>query len=215
MGLMGSFHCVGMCGPIVLAMGRRPGQSSAQFFTGKLLYNLGRTLTYSFMGLLVGLFGEMLQFSAWQQSLSIGVGVLLLLSVLVFPNWERHLLRIPLLKQGLVQLRMRLSALLRQQGVGGQFQIGLLNGFLPCGFVYMGLAGALVSGHWAYSTAYMALFGLGTIPGMMLLSWLGNRWQHKLSFQKPAVIRLFVALFACLFILRGLGLGIPFLSPAL
>ncbi len=214
MGLMGSFHCVGMCGPIVLAMSG--GEDfNKKFMLGKLLYNSGRVVSYSMMGLVLGLFSHLIAFSLWQQFLSIFLGVLFLGIIFLSPNWETHLLKIPLLSKGLLRLRKRLSHLLRQKQLSTHFQLGLLNGFLPCGFVYFALAAALVSGSYLESVAYMALFGLGTIPAMLLVAGLGHRFRPALLKKKQGLIRAFAALFAILLILRGLGLGIPFVSPVL
>ena len=81
-GLAGSLHCIGMCGPIALAIG--PGETSrAKHLMGRILYNLGRSVTYGLMGLVAGLVGRTVHVSGYQQGLSIGLGVLLFLAILL------------------------------------------------------------------------------------------------------------------------------------
>jgi sulfite exporter TauE/SafE len=93
--------------------------------------------------------------------------------------------------------------------------VGILNGLLPCGVVYIALTGALATGSALTGMGYMALFGLGTLPLMLTISLAGN--MVSLSFRKTLgkLTPYVMIFFATLLILRGLNLGIPYISPKL
>lgn len=211
-GLVGSLHCVGMCGPIALAL-PKSGPSRMRFLSGRILYNTGRILTYSLMGLVWGLLGQGIRLAGYQQGLSIALGLFLLLALLFSANLESRFIAIPLIDRLMLRLRKALGTLLGQPRQGAMLAIGVLNGFLPCGFVYIGLAGAISTGSAGGGAAYMALFGLGTYPLMLATSLLGGligpTFRQRL---RPLMMSVALA-FALLFILRGLNLGIPYVSP--
>jgi sulfite exporter TauE/SafE len=213
-GLFSSLHCVGMCGPIALALPKGNSGRTA-FVANRLLYNFGRTLTYIFLGVIVGLFGESIAFSGYQQGLSIALGIGLLIAGLLSLNNENRFLALPWLDKLMLRLRKALSKRLGNPRPQATLSIGLLNGFLPCGFVYLALSGAAISGNVLDAASYMALFGLGTIPLMLSVSLMGGllkpQWRRRL---RP-VMHVFVLVFATLLILRGMNLGIPFVSPEL
>ena len=213
-GLLGSFHCVGMCGAIALAL---PGAGGPRrhYVAGRVLYNLGRVTTYALLGAAAGVLGQGLRLAGWQQSLSLLSGGLILLLV-VTP--ERYLGRAAAfldLDVVLAKVKSRLAYFYQRPSLSALYTTGLLNGLLPCGLVYLALAGALSAPGVAGAAAYMALFGLGTLPLMLALSLTGQLvpmlWRGRL---RRAVPVLAMAL-AGLFIVRGLGLGIPYLSPQL
>ena len=207
-GLFGSLHCVGMCGPIACALPVRSGGRWA-VLGNALLYNFGRTLTYSLLGGIIGLAGRGLQLAGFQQIMSVALGVLLLAIALFSINVEAKLLRLPGLNGLVFQLKSRLARLLKDSAVNASFFIGLLNGLLPCGLVYMAVVGALSTGGIASGMGYMALFGLGTLPLMLATGLAGNfagqRFRTALRKAYPA----FLVFFAVLFILRGLNFHVP------
>jgi len=98
---------------------------------------------------------------------------------------------------------------------GSLFIIGILNGFLPCGLVYIAIASAIVLGSVEQGVVYMVVFGLGTIPVMLSLSVLGNVVSIRFRKKVSKIIPYFIILIGILFILRGLNLGIPYVSPKL
>lgn len=210
LGFFGSLHCVGMCGPIVLAL---PGKSAifSRFMGLRLIYNAGRVLTYAWLGLMLGLFGRQIQLSGWQAQLSITSGVLILLFTLLPLLSTRFKLHF---QPGKLVGRF-LGDILYKPTYGGQFVTGLLNGLLPCGLVYLALAGALLVGDPFVSTGFMALFGLGTLPAMLAVAMLGRQLlgQFRPLFSKISPV--IALIMATLFILRGLSLGIPYISPQL
>jgi sulfite exporter TauE/SafE len=206
-GLLGSFHCVGMCGALALAL---PGLPSR-----RLLYHLGRVSTYATLGAGAGLLGQGLRLAGVQQSLSIASGVLILLLVAA-P--ERHTSRLAAalgLSRPLAWVKTTLAGLFQRPSACAMYATGLLNGLLPCGLVYLALAGALSAPGVAGAAAYMASFGLGTLPLMLGLSLSGQlvplAWRARMRQAVPYT----AVLLAGLFIVRGLGLGIPYLSPQL
>lgn len=211
-GLLGSFHCIGMCGPIAFMLPvDRHNPARGMWQTS--LYHLGRLLTYMLIGVLFGLVGSSFQLFGLQQGLSIAMGVLMLL-VLVIPirvfnkyNFSRPVFRL------VGKLKNALGKELKQKKSDTYLTIGFLNGFLPCGLVYMAVFGAIASGSALSGGIYMLLFGLGTVPLMSFAVYLGNFLKGKARQRIQRVIPVFVAIVAILFILRGLGLGIPFISP--
>lgn len=211
-GLFGSFHCIGMCGPIALAL---PVQRENRIvlISGRVLYNLGRAITYAALGLVFGLLGQSLSLAGFQQSVSIAAGVLILLMVLL-PG--RYAQKLYLLKPayGFTNfLKRKFGTLFRKKSVSATFFIGLLNGFLPCGLVYIAVAGAIASGGILEGATYMFVFGLGTLPVMLAVSLAGNFISLNVRKRVNKLIPAFMVVLAFLFILRGMNLGIPYLSP--
>lgn len=205
-GFLGSFHCIGMCGPIVLAL-------PAQSFFKKLLYNLGRTVTYALMGLGLGLIGEGFSIIGWQQQLSVIVGSLMLI-IVVFTKYKHFDLPLtgPMGKVW-AKTKVQLGYLMVKESVVSSFLVGLLNGLLPCGLVYAALFAAVAQGNAVESSVYMIFFGLGTIPMLLAVAifgnWLAPKWRTLFN----RLVPYFLALVAILLILRGLNLGIPMVSP--
>lgn len=211
-GLVGSLHCVGMCGPIALAL---PvfGESQLKIILGRLLYNLGRVITYSILGALFGLFGSRLILFGLQQNLSIVIGSIILLYVITPRKLKTRIAEINFYKRIVSFIKTNFSKLISRGTNRSLFTIGLLNGILPCGFVYVGIAGAASTGNWMSGAAYMALFGLGTTPIMFATAMIGKIITFDLRKKINKLIPTFTAILALLFILRGLNLGIPYISP--
>jgi sulfite exporter TauE/SafE len=211
-GLIGSFHCVGMCGPIAMAL-PFVGSTGWRYYAGRLLYNSGRIVTYASLGALAGAFGESLQMAGLQQTVSIISGVVILL-LLVLPNTLKGKYASILGTDKLMTwVRQKLGYYFQRNSLGSLFMVGLLNGLLPCGFVYIALAGAISAPGIGGAMRYMVLFGLGTFPLMFLVSLSGKLISLKMrSLFNRAVPYVGMAL-AILFIVRGLSLGIPYLSP--
>ena len=210
LGLMGSFHCVGMCGPIAISLPLR-GHNFLQKTIGGLLYNLGRTFTYGIMGAFFGLIGQGFHFLGFQQSVSIIMGSLMIMSVtLPFLYSNRISVNFEFFTG---PLRRSIQQLFRVRSYRGLFLIGLLNGLLPCGLVYLAIAGAIGAGSVLSGILFMILFGLGTLPMMLLVSGIGNMISLAVRNKMRKVVPYVVVIIGIIFILRGLSLGIPFLSP--
>jgi sulfite exporter TauE/SafE len=210
LGLMGSLHCVGMCGPIALSLPLR-GDTIVQKIWGSTLWSLGRILTYSIMGVLFGLIGSGFKMLGYQQIISILIGSLMILSVFLPSLFKKFAFgRITALFN---PLRKGLQQLLKEKNNRALFLIGLFNGLLPCGLVYMAVAGAIATSDVFYAMLFMALFGLGTLPLLLLVSLLGNVISLSIRKTINKVVPVVVIALGIIFILRGLTLGIPYLSP--
>ncbi|UJP66868.1 sulfite exporter TauE/SafE family protein [Mongoliitalea daihaiensis] len=203
LGFFGSFHCLGMCGPIALAVSAK---DNSRFIANKIIYNLGRTLTYAALGAVIGLVGFSLALAGIQQWISIGMGVLILLMAFFYKRSERYITQSGLF--GLVnQLKSKLGFFLKRGGTQAFFASGLLNGLLPCGMVYIALIASLALQSPWEGALYMFFFGIGTIP-MLLAVMLSGKvlplvWRERFVRSVPY----FAMFIGILFIVRGLGVG--------
>lgn len=211
-GIVGSFHCVGMCGPLALALPISSNSFAAKFF-GALIYNVGRIVTYTVFGLIFGLIGQTAALFNFQQWLSIGTGTLILLFIIIPKKYKMQSTASVYTTTFFTRVRLELGRLFTQKNSSSLFVIGLLNGLLPCGLVYMAVAGAIAAGAIWKSALFMAAFGLGTLPIMWSVAFFGNyvgvSFRQKIRRAYPYMM----TLMACLLILRGMGLGIPYVSP--
>jgi sulfite exporter TauE/SafE len=212
MGIIGSFHCVGMCGPLALALPLSDDSLHSKF-TGALLYNSGRVVTYSLFGLVSGLIGKSVALLGFQQWLSMLLGAAIILLVIVpklFPGYFKQVNVGTIFFQN---LRQTFGKLFFKKNQSTLFAIGFLNGLLPCGLVYLAIAGAAATGAINSSILFMAAFGLGTLPVMWSIAFWGNFIGINIRQKIRAVYPYMMLLMACLLIIRGMGLGIPYLSP--
>src|SRR5690554_4892393 len=211
LGFLGSFHCLGMCGPIALAISARDNQ---RFLVNKILYNLGRTLTYSLLGLTVGAIGLSLQLAGVQQWLSILMGAAIILMAFFYKKSERWVSGTGFL--GLAStVKKKLGKFLKMGGRIAFFAGGLINGLLPCGMVYIALLASLALQDPFAGMVYMFAFGLGTIPLMLVLMLSGKLFGISTRQKFLRIMPYFAMLIGILFILRGSGLGIHYVSPQL
>lgn len=212
LGLMGSFHCAGMCGPIAIALPLH-GNTVPQKIFGGVLYNLGRTLTYGIMGAIFGLLGQGVEMIGFQQKISVIMGGIMIISVL-FPHLFKNQYSMELSWFSFVgKLKSTIGGMFSIRSFSSLFIIGLLNGLLPCGLVYMAIAGAIGTGNVGLGSMYMVLFGLGTIPMMLSISLAGNIMSLAIRNKINKLIPVLVVIVGIFFVLRGLSLGIPYLSP--
>lgn len=210
-GFLGSLHCIGMCGAIVMALPKSTGKFG-KWLIGRLLYNSGRITTYGILGVIVGILGHGIKIAGFQQWLSIIMGVAILIALFFSYSLEQQIVKIPILDKFFFRLKQNLGKLLAINSHSSLYSIGLLNGLLPCGFVYLGLAGAMNSGCWECGGKYMLLFGLGTLPALLGFSFV-MQFIPKNFFNSSLIFRSMMVIFAFMLITRGLNLGIPFLSP--
>jgi uncharacterized protein len=212
-GFLGSFHCVGMCGPIALSL---PVHQYGLFKKNVaiLLYNLGRLTTYTLLGIIFALLGQSFSLIGFQQWVSISLGVLLLISVLLPQIKLFQSIKIPILTQAINKLKSSLGRLFHKRGLRFLFGIGILNSLLPCGLVYIGIAGALASQTIQSGALFMLFFGLGTVPIMYAVALAGQFINLRFRIFVRKSIPYAVSIMAILFILRGLNLGIPYVSPS-
>ncbi|MAM30596.1 MAG: hypothetical protein CMC13_16395 [Flavobacteriaceae bacterium] len=212
-GLLGSFHCVGMCGPIAFLLPvdrNNPVKRVLQIAS----YHAGRLFTYATIGLLFGFLGSRLQLFGIQQQLSIAIGVLMILAILLPNRMVSTYLGTQFLYKWVGKLKSALGNALKGKSIDRFFTIGFLNGLLPCGLVYMALFGSVAAGGAWEGGLYMVFFGLGTIPLMTTATYLGNFLKAGLRQRLLKAIPVVVVIVGMLFVLRGLGLGIPYVSPS-
>ena len=211
MGLLGSVHCIGMCGPLVMAL---PISQKTMFQKGFaiFLYHFGKLSSYGCLGIIVGIFGKHFFIFNAQQHISLFIGVIMLLYVgwvfILKPNFSFssfHQFQKPILNW--------LTSLFKSKYITSFYLIGFLNGLLPCGMVYLALTSAFATGNVMHSGLFMILFGVGTAPALLIVAisgqFVGVIFRRKLQSSLPIVI----VTMGVLLILRGMNLGIPFVSP--
>lgn len=211
-GLMGSLHCIGMCGPIALAVPLN-NKGKGYRFLGSFNYLFGKALTYSLLGLFSGALAKMITLTGFQRYISLITGILILV-VFIIQKVDKGYLGLERLNyQWVYQLKQQFNKFLQEKNLVSAFLIGSINGVLPCGLVYLALAGAVGAGGWWQSMLYMFLFGIATMPLMFVLMIFKNKLSLSFRglFQKS--IPTFTVILAILLIVRGLNLGIPYFSP--
>ncbi len=211
LGLLGSLHCAGMCGPVALALPLRQSSWGTRV-ASSMLYNSGRILTYAFLGFVLGLLGLGLFLWGIQRWVSIVLGVIMI-SFVILPLFMGSIRVNTGLKGISLAYKRVFGGLLGRQTYISVFFIGLLNGLLPCGLVYIALAGAVVSQGPYGGALHMFFFGLGTIPVLLAVSLAGNAIGLKFRNRVRMFIPYAIVLIGILFILRGMNLGIPYVSP--
>lgn len=212
LGFASGFHCIGMCGPIALSMGLTKKQAT-NFYLQNLTYQFGRIFTYSLLGAVLGIIGEGFEMAGFQQYLTIIAGILLIIMALFSFGGKDFASKIPFLSKFLFSVKSNLGKLLQKADYRSRFSTGVLNGFLPCGMVYMALTASLASGGVWQGASYMALFGLGTLPFMFAVVLAGNLMNQAFRVRVLKAVPVIMIILGGLFILRGLELGIPYISP--
>ena len=214
MGAVGSLHCIGMCGPIAMAlpMGSR---SSGGRLVGGSIYNLGRIVTYSILGLILGSVGDLLTTPKIQSIISVLLGASILLYLLLPSRIKKTVSKNSPAQGFLLNLRKQLGKLLSTHTNSSLFGIGLLNGLLPCGMIYLALTTSFLTGSAVNGSLFMAGFGFGTFPAMLGAVFFGSYLNQKVRLNLRKAVPVFLACMAALLVLRGLNLDIPYISPSL
>ena len=212
-GLISSLHCIGMCGPIAMMIPvdrNNPTKKASQIIT----YHFGRLSAYAIIGLVFGLVGKGFFLAGIQQKMSIFIGVAMIITILTPErvlanyNFSKPVFRL------ISKIKIALGKQFKNKSYQSLFTIGLLNGFLPCGMVYVALFGAIAMQSVPFGIVYMVLFGLGTIPMMSSVTYLNSFLTLSFRNKVQKAIPYVGVTIGILFILRGLGLGIPYVSPA-
>ena len=212
MGLLGSVHCIGMCGPLVMALPISL-RSNFQKIVTLFLYHAGKIMSYCILGLLFGLFGSQLPVFGVQRNISVIIGITMLLyGIYVFVLKPKHLQLGPFNTVYNFIVKW-LSKLFKSKYMVSFFFIGMLNGLLPCGMVYLALSSAMATQYLLQGGLLMVFFGMGTVPALMMVAiggqFMGFTFRRKIQTLLPV----FIFSMGVLLILRGLNLGIPFISP--
>ena len=212
-GLISSFHCIGMCGPIAMML-PVDRNNQAKKVTQIMTYHIGRLTAYGTIGLFFGLIGKGFFMAGMQQKLSIFIGVLMLFVVLVPQKVVARYNFSKLVFKIVSNVKQHLGSQFKNKSYKSLFTIGLLNGFLPCGMVYVALFGAMAMQSASFGIIYMLLFGLGTVPMMSSMVYLNSLITISFRNKIQKIVPYVAVIIALLFILRGLGLGIPYVSPS-
>lgn len=209
-GLFGSIHCVGMCGPLALAL---PANNAGTLWLvfDKLIYQLGRVISYTLLGFIIGLIGKQVWLLGIQQSVSIISGILIIAAALArLFKWRFFNPKTggppALINRGLVYAL---------QHKWGHLFIGMLNGLLPCGFVYLALVGAVNTPSVVSSAQYMFWFGMGTLPLMLIAALSTGFFSLNIRRKLNSIIPYFMLCLGIWFVMRGLSLDIAYLSPTI
>ena len=214
MGGVGSLHCVGMCGPIAMALPLSDRSNNGRLLAA-IIYNSGRILTYTWLGLVLGLAGDYVISPQIQSTVSIVFGVLIAVFLFLPMPIKKKADSIAPVQRFFLQLRKALGSLLSKQSNSSLFGIGMLNGLLPCGMIYLALGSSFLTGSALKGALFMASFGLGTFPLMMAAVFFGSYLNQTLRLRIRKLVPVFLFVMAALLVLRGLNLGIPYLSPSL
>jgi len=211
-GLASSLHCVGMCGPIALSLGL-DAENKLKFSVRNLTYQFGRITTYTILGALLGLVGEGFSFVGFQNYLSIIIGILMIIMVMIPKFYEEGATSFKPINQLMIKVKIKLGKYLIRKDSKSLYIVGVLNGLLPCGSVYATLTAAIAMGSIFKSASFMFFFGLGTLPLMFATVMFGNFLSVKQRQTILKILPIITILLGILFILRGLELNIPFISP--
>ena len=212
LGLLGSFHCIGMCGPLVMALPISQ-KNTFQKFTALSLYHVGKIGSYGILGLLFGLFGSQFPVFTFQRNISIVIGITMLLYVLyVFVLKPKHF-HLGILGNYYNHIVKLLSRLFKTKSSISFLFIGLLNGLLPCGMIYLALTSSMATQNILHGGMLMVFFGLGTMPALLMVAFGGQYMGFNFRKKLQNLLPVFILGMGVLLILRGLNLGIPYLSP--
>ncbi|MCO5235878.1 MAG: sulfite exporter TauE/SafE family protein [Chitinophagaceae bacterium] len=214
LGFFSSMHCVGMCGPLALALPVHH-LPNVKRVTALLSYHLGRIFTYASLGLVFGFAGRHLYIAGFQQWFSIAMGVTVLVLLLQYYYYKKNVQ--PSFMQAFYKrVQQAIITLLKSPKNIFTFPLlGIANGLLPCGMVYVAVAAALTSSAVHQGVLFMTMFGLGTLPALMTVGYWGTSLKPELRRGMRKVIPYGIGLMAVVLILRGMNLGIPFISPVL
>lgn len=211
LGLASNFHCLGMCGPIAIAIPLNR-TNNWTMLSGALQYNFGRVITYMLLGALVGTFGVTIQTLGILQWISIVAGIGLILFA-----WRKYLHHLfPRISTSFNTNRFLsplLGKLFRSQSKLKLVALGGLNGLLPCGMVYAGLLNAILTGDFLYSSSAMGAFGIGTLPAMLAVTFVANKINSTARIRFGKIAPYVLTIVGLLIVLRGMNLNIPYISP--
>ena len=208
MGLMSSFHCIGMCGPIALALPIQKGNKFVRL-AGLMTYNFGRVSTYGFLGLILGSIGSSLVWIGYLRYLSVFSG-LLMLGYVFWPAYLDRRFRTPRFWQKFIhQIKTSMAEMLRSKSLPGWLFLGILNGLLPCGLVYLALISSVATGGPLNGSLFMLLFGAGTLPAMMAVGFFKQWFTASLRTKMRKLTPVLIATAGILLVARGLMIQSP------
>lgn len=189
LGFLGSLHCAGMCGPLVLAV---HSKCNSPILLNTIIYHSGRIWSYSFLGLLMFFLGNSVTIFISQKYFSVILGIGMLIFYFIIPKFK-------LLKYSQLFSSIYSKFQNQNRNTVSSFVLGILNGFIPCGLVYAGLILSLSNQNLQQCIGTMITFGLGTLPMMLSIStstrWLKINYKHKLMKYITSSAIIFTAVF--------------------
>ena len=211
LGVVSNLHCIGMCGPISLALPLNRS-SKLSILIGLIQYNFGRLLTYMIIGYLIGFIGLGIQLVGILQVISIISGILI-----IFYAWRKPLSRLKMLPSFGDKFSFfptnAMGTILKSKYPFKLILLGIINGLLPCGMVYTALIASILTGNPIDSALSMMFFGIGTLPGMIIIAYLANQMAFSFKSKINRYLPYIISLIGLLIIIRGMNLDIPFISP--
>ncbi len=205
-GLLGSGHCVGMCGPIALSVGTpAPGWTSN--LLRQVFYSGGRLFTYAVIGAVAGYAGMRLSSSvATLVNVQAGLAIVAGLLLIVQGMMAAGIISIPVRRHLPACLAPGLlGTFLRSPRAESAFLAGVFTGFLPCGLLYAYVALAASAGTLAGGSARMVAFGLGTVPLLVVVGNTGSLLGVKARQRALRIAACFVIVTGGVSLLRGAG----------
>ncbi|MDR2121970.1 MAG: sulfite exporter TauE/SafE family protein [Flavobacteriaceae bacterium] len=213
LGLLSGFHCIGMCGPIAFSLGLDAG-NKFKFYTQNILYQLGRISTYTLLGGILGIVGKSFDIAGYQKYISVFAGILLILMVLLPGKTTEIGENFKPVNKFMIKIKIFLGRFIQRKNNISRYLTGVLNGFLPCGAVYVALTSSIAAGGIPQGMTFMAVFGLGTLPFMFMTVLAGKFIGVKVRTKILKAFPYFIVVLGILFIMRGMGLGIHMISPS-
>lgn len=211
LGFVSSFHCLGMCGPLVLALpfNYLPNNKKT---AGAFIYHIGRILVYILLGIFFSLLGSRFFIAKYQQTFSIVIGISVIVMTF-FYFFNKKLFTLQIVEAFTHKVQHFIVKKITQHSLINILWVGAANGLLPCGMVYFAVMGALAMQSIQNSIVFMAAFGLGTLPFMFLITHLGIFIKISVRNTIKKFVPVFLLIMGMLLIMRGLNLGIPYISP--
>ncbi|MFZ1513985.1 MAG: sulfite exporter TauE/SafE family protein [Saprospiraceae bacterium] len=211
LGLGSSLHCMGMCGPLVMAMPFQDLNGDVSTYR-LIMYHAGKTLSYAFLGFILGSFGMGFKLLGYQQGFSLFFGVSILI-ISLFP----YITNSTRTYQNRIfgNLSQISASLLKRSGKNSIFYLGVANGLIPCGIVYIALAASVLMYSSLKASVFMMIFGLATIPSLSIIIYSKRLITSSFGKNFKTMSLVFSLTLSMLFIMRGMNLGIPYLSPKL
>lgn len=211
LGLASNLHCLGMCGPIALAT---PVNRTSWWtiLIDLFKYHSGRIAIYTVMGIFTGMIGNSIRFFGWLQWLSIISGILIILFA-----WGKYFAKNPIGAKiqawffPIIQ-KIRRNAIQSKSPLK-LFVLGMVNGLLPCGVVYLALGNAVLAESYLGSALAMTTFGIGTLPILLAIGFFGGKLGARFKNQWKNVVPVVLTVVGIFIILRGMNLGVPYISP--
>ena len=205
LGLAGSLHCTAMCGPLLISLSLGD-KGKNNYLKSTVIHHSGRIFAYTVMGMAMGLIGSVFSLGGFQQKLSLIAGFFLLMTLVVSMKCKNE--------SGFTSwIKKKWAKFIHERNIKKRFLLGALNGLLPCGLVYTALAAAAVTGNWYKGGIFMMIFGIGTFPLLAGFTWSGLKAGGTFQKFKNIILPTATCLTATILILRGMDLGIPYISP--